>query len=501
MGTLARIVLVLLSSSLVIAGEFQTGQAARAVIGQSSFSSHDVGILATALSTAGGKLFVADSTQQIFTFDLTQIPDPKDDLDGSSSPCAVCGFSPATSVHEPVMPGIAAVSVWGRSLTVADPVNHRVLIWRDTAKIGSETTPDVVLGSASFAGGSTAGSSLASPVSVAFDGKHLFVGDGALHRVLVWDGLPSGDNQPPAVILGQGGIASALDGERVGSDMVGVPGALASDGTNLFVADTANRRILVFSPGDMALASNQLTNSATLQPGVFASGSLVSLRGNNFADENEAAPDDAHGLPRKLAGVKVLLNGSAIPLTFAGPAEVRAQLPYNLGNGSASVYVRMEHADGSVTTTNAIGVRLVTAAPGIFAFGGSEPRGGIVLHSADGNGKGTPVTDADPAKPGEIITVWATGLGAVEDDPESPVSAGEAYDGGDLSVLNPVRASIAGRPAEVLSASLPKGSLGIYEIRIHLPPDLSADRKTPLFISQAGSTSNTVTFASGNTIQ
>ncbi len=501
MGTLTRTFLVLLIPPLLHAAEFYTGQAARAVIGQSSFSSHDAGIQATALSVSDGKLFVADSAEQLLTFDLAQIPGPKADLDRSTSQCAVCGFSPIASSSQPVMPGIAAVSVWGKSLVVADPANHRVLIWRDTGKVGAEATPDVVLGPAAFAGSSLTASLLFSPISVVFDGQRLFVGDGGLHKVLVWRGLPSTDDQAPEVVLGQVNAPGA-ETENTTADAVGIPSALASDGSNLFVADTANRRILIFSPGDLPLTSTQLTNSATLLPGPLASGALVSLRGISFADESETAPDEVEGLPTKLAGVKVLVNGSAIPLSFASPSEVRAQLPYNLGTGSDSVYLRVEHADGSVTTTNAIPVRVVPAAPGLFAFGGNEPRSGIILHSArEAGGKGTPVTDADPARPGEVVTLWATGLGAVEENTETPVLAGLPYKGKDGAVLNAVRASVDGRPAEVVSATLPRDAIGVYEVRIHLPVELAAGRKTALLISQGGTTSNTVTFASQDAIQ
>ena len=500
MGPTSKLALLLLIAPLLRAAEFHTGQAARAVIGQSTFSSHDPGIQANALSVADGKLFVADTSQQVLTFDLSKMPGPMDDLDASQSACSVCGFTPIASAEQSVMPGIAAVAVWNKSLVVADPVNRRVLIWRDTAKPGAETSPDVTLGPASFAS-SGSGSSLASPVSVAFDGRHLFVGDSGLHRVLVWNGLPSADDATPAAVLGQNNATSASDTDPSAADSVGTPVALASDGTNLLVADSSNRRILVFSPGDIALSTNQLIHSATLQPGPFAAGTLVSLLGASLTDESAAPSSEDDGLPTKLAGVRVLVNGSAIPLSAASPSEVRAQLPYSVSTGAASVYLRVERTDGTVAITNPISMRVVPAAPGLFAFAGGEPRSGMVLHSSGPDGKGPPVTESDPAKPGEIVTVWATGLGSIENDLDSQLSAGTPFGGNQAAVAIPVSASIDGRAAEVVSALLPKGAIGIYEVRIHLPSDLRSARKTPLFISQAGIQSNTVTFASQGELQ
>ena len=98
------------------------------------------------------------------------------------------------------------------------------------------------------------------PVSVAYDGHRLFVGDVSQRRVLIWNALPSVDNQLADVVLGQ-------SENGTGAATVGTPTALASDGTNLFVADTENRRILVFSAGDIDLSENEILNSASCCPG------------------------------------------------------------------------------------------------------------------------------------------------------------------------------------------------------------------------------------------
>ena len=134
---------------------------------------------------------------------------------------------------------------------MADAAGHRVLIWRSTTPVPGvigAMQPDVVLGE-----------SITDPVSVAYDGQRLFVGDAAQHRVLIWNTLPHADNQPADVILGQSDSAP-------GPTSVGTPSALVSDGNNLFVADTENRRILVFSAGDFDLSENDILNSATLLP-------------------------------------------------------------------------------------------------------------------------------------------------------------------------------------------------------------------------------------------
>jgi uncharacterized protein (TIGR03437 family) len=161
---------------------------------------------------------------------------------------------------------------------------------------------------------------------------------------------------------------------------------------------------------------------------------------------------------------------------------------------AASLYVRTQHSDGQVTITNAAALRTAPATPGLFGFGGPEPRQGMILHAADGaDGAGTPVTAADPARPGEQLIVWATGLGMLDTD--APPHAGVPYNGpGDPSLLYPVSASVDGQPAQVVSARLPQGAIGIYDIRLLVPASLPAESVAHLVISQSGVPSNTVTF-------
>ena len=459
--------LVLVSSTGVYsayAAEFQSGQAARAVIGQSSFSSRDPGIAAHSLFISQGRLYAADSTDHVQTFDLGKIPGAKDELfDRPGVTCALCGFPAVAVANQSVIQGVAASATFGSTVAVADTVNHRVLIWRGVS--GSQK-PDVIL-SRPFL----------DPVSVALDGKHLFVGDAGWHRVLVWNTLPSGDDTPADEVLGQPDFASAVVNDTPGAGSLRNPSALASDGLNLFVADAADRRILVFTPGDSVLPGDAIVNSASLVSTAFAPGTLLTLQVSGLSDTSESAPASADApLPRELAGVEVLLNGLPLPLLSVSPEQVQLQMPADLGGASAgSLYVRTVHATRAVSTTSALAVKFTAAFPGIFAVGANEPRSGLLLHEA-----GAPVSPDTPAKPGEVLTVWATGLGQV--------------DGPDGQVLKPVSASVNNEPAEVVSATLPQGSVGVYEVRVILPQDLGARSTVQLVLVQNGNTSNTVAF-------
>jgi uncharacterized protein (TIGR03437 family) len=178
------------------------------------------------------------------------------------------------------------------------------------------------------------------------------------------------------------------------------------------------------------------------------------------------------------------LNGSALPLLSVSPDEIQAQLPYDLGGGTAgSLYFRSQREGGSVLFSSAAPVHFVPASPGIFAIGKLEPRNGLLLHASaepepdGGPAKGVPITDDDPAAPGEVVTVWANGLG---------------FQGNEATT--PVRAMLNGEPVEVLSARLPRGAIGVYEVVIALPARLANSREARLQLVQNSLPSNTVVF-------
>lgn len=492
-----RIAIFLLLAVSLPAAEFQNGQAARAVIGQPSFASHETGVNAVALTIANGRLYAAEAGRQVLTFDLMRIPGPSDDSgERRASGCAVCGFTPVASANQSVMPGIAGVAVFGKTVVMADTVRHRVLIWKDMTSPRSRQRSDVVLGHSSE--GVVSASTLVDPVSVAFDGQRVFVGDAALHRVLVWNELPTQDNQPADAVLGQPNFASGSVADSPDADTIRLPSALASDGTNLYVADAPEQRILVFSPGDFPLQPPAIVNSASLTAGPVAPGTLIHIKLNGPAvlpdtQENEAGQQ----VKKQAGGVEVLLNGVSLPILSVKADAIDAQIPYDIPASSAtSVYVRTER-DGGVAVSNAVALHIAATTPGLYAFAGTEPRSGLLLHagSQEIDLPSTPVTSDSPAKPGEELTLWATGLGLVDDsDAITRATAGVPFSGPAASVLSPVSAAINGQPVEVRSAVLTPGAVGVYEIHILLPDNLRPDQEAELVVSQNGYTSNTIRF-------
>jgi uncharacterized protein (TIGR03437 family) len=491
---LRRVIIFLLSNGVLFAAGFQNGQAARSVLGQSSFSSQDAGVRVTSMIVSGNNLYAADTTHHVLTFDLSRIPGSRQDFAlRHVTGCGVCGFAPASVVNQSVAAGVAGYSQWGKSVAMVDAGHHHVRFWSDS----TDGKTEIVLGQTGDVG--IGASTLINPISVAIDGKHMFVGDAALHRVLIWNSLPTRNDQPADTVLGQADFSSSILPDPPTPSSIETPTAIVSNGEDVFVADVKARRILVFSPGEKLITPESIVNSASFADGPFAPGTLISINGFGLSDQPEQIEaDQRQPLPKQLAGMEAVFDGQTLPLISVSSNKAEMQLPYGFGGRtSSSFYIRVKHGDGSVTVSAAVTLHLTAANPGLFAFGGTEPRSGILLHSSDSRVEGgVPVTKQNPVRPGEIVTILATGLGSVIDSGSSDsATAGVPGNLNEAAVAVPVKAEINGHAAEVVEAKLLPDGIGVYEIAILVPAGVSDGHEGRLQIEQNGYASNTVTLA------
>jgi uncharacterized protein (TIGR03437 family) len=111
------------------------------------------------------------------------------------------------------------------------------------------------------------------------------------------------------------------------------------------------------------------------------------------------------------------------------------------------------------------------------------------------NKEDAPVTEANPAVPGETIKVYATGLGLItSEDNTAGADTGTKYTGPLLNQPNsPVDSLAGGKTANVLFSGMKQGTIGMYELQLQLNSDLPTNPLTQLTISQDVFTSNIVT--------
>ncbi|MBS1858779.1 MAG: hypothetical protein JST11_25635 [Acidobacteria bacterium] len=135
-------------------------------------------------------------------------------------------------------------------------------------------------------------------------------------------------------------------------------------------------------------------------------------------------------------------------------------------------------------------------------YGASANSSATVIMTAIGtslccaNVEGAPVTQDNPAVPGEIVVVYATGVGlpVLSDTNKSLLQTGVAWpvDGPVTSPASAMNAIAAGKTADVFSATLVPGQVGLYKVILHLNPDLPTDPISQLTIAQDVYVSNIV---------
>jgi uncharacterized protein (TIGR03437 family) len=145
-------------------------------------------------------------------------------------------------------------------------------------------------------------------------------------------------------------------------------------------------------------------NAGSYDPGPIAAGEIVSLFGQGLGPAQGTQPriDLQSGFPAQIENVRVTFNGVPGPLFYVQDSQVNAIVPWTLaGAPSATVCVSYNSAQ-----TNCIERAVAETAPGVFTTDGR--------HAAAVNQDGTIHSAANPATSGSIVSIFATGLGAID---------------------------------------------------------------------------------------
>jgi len=276
--------LLSLCACVGLAADFVTGQAARLVIGQSTFTQQQPGTADTLLGAVGGVayangiLFVADANRtgltplnnRVLEFPTQSFPGPLDTIRPFIARCAVCVGRANVVLGQPdfvsntfhiAQDGLrlpTAVATDGSILAVADTGNNRIMIWKSIPTTVNQPA-DVELGQPDFKTVLTGSQqvvdnrSLRSPQGVWIQNGKLFVADTQNHRVLIWNSIPTQNRQPADVVLGQPNfnVANQPDLTKGTTDAHANtllnPVSVSSDGVRLYVADLGNNRVLIWN--------------------------------------------------------------------------------------------------------------------------------------------------------------------------------------------------------------------------------------------------------------
>jgi uncharacterized protein (TIGR03437 family) len=240
------------------------------------------------------------------------------------------------------------------------------------------------------------------------------------------------------------------------------------------------------------LPANPVVNGASFRPAgqpgsAIAPGSIVSIFGTNLASGAQAATTVP--LPNSLLDATVTFNGLPAPLFGVSDGQINAQVPFEAPLGLVSVQVKRGDNTSSAQT-----VIIAPVSPGIFTVNQQGTGQGAILisNSAIFAAPAGTVTGQQtrPARRGEFISIFCSGLGYVTNLPASGQAAS-----GTLSVtLATPTVSIGGITVPVAYSGL-SAYVGLYQVDVQVPSTAPAGDAVDVVLNIGGVSSNRVTIA------
>lgn len=233
-----------------------------------------------------------------------------------------------------------------------------------------------------------------------------------------------------------------------------------------------------------AYSAAGIVNAANYAPGPFAANSVVTIFGSNLSNtSNGVSANEVPGgtLPtyEGMAGASVYVANMPVPLLYVSANQVNFLIPTNLIPGTVPVRVVKQGLTGPE-----INITLVPGAPALF----SGPDGYVIAE--DWNAAYAIVTSSAPAHAGDVVIVYATGLGAAGQNATGFVPT-TAVPIDNLASLNVYVNGVPLDRTDILYAGLTPGFAGLYQINMVLPADCGPDPEIRVAIgaqeSQPGS--------------
>jgi uncharacterized protein (TIGR03437 family) len=398
-------------------------------------------------------------------------------------------------------------------LLVSDLNQNRVLFFKGASTDFQSGMPaTIVLGQPNFTSNS-AGSGpgqLSSPHHISTDLEdRLYVADTANARVSIWDTVPGSVSGTPSALSLTAGLqsprgmyVSPATGDIWVTDAAAnialryspynqlqtnglAPNAAIQDVSpraavedtwgNLFMADSANR-VVIYYPGLGATNAANFLRTNFLTPGMIAA--LFSQgNANQFGTQAASAPPFQYPLPTQLNGIQVLLNNSAVPLFYAGQAQINFLIPMTTPQSGLLDLQVVEVATGRILGDTT--VQMNTSAPGLFSLSGNGI-GTLAAVNKDGTINGP----TNPAVQGDAIQIFGTGVGFVPGAPPDgyPPTAATPSPKPPTVIVGFSNSGNVLTSDQILYSGLAPNLIGVWQLNITIPKDTITTPTNPTYV-------------------
>jgi uncharacterized protein (TIGR03437 family) len=232
-------------------------------------------------------------------------------------------------------------------------------------------------------------------------------------------------------------------------------------------------------------------NAASFLP-FISPGAIVLISGNGIAPGVQglvSAYNIVGGPQPSLAGVSITFNGVTAliyyVLTASGkPDQVVVQVPFETQPGTANVVINA--AGGGSATVSA---QVQVLAPGIFETVSGSQKYAVALRP-----DGSYISPSNPARRGEVIRVFVTGLGQV-----TPATATGSAGVPGQSVVAALIVGVNNGGVPLISAEYAPGLVGVYVVAMLVPNETQPGLAQPIGVIAYDSANNAY-FAQGSNI-
>jgi uncharacterized protein (TIGR03437 family) len=215
-----------------------------------------------------------------------------------------------------------------------------------------------------------------------------------------------------------------------------------------------------------------IVNGASFANGL-APNTIVSIFGTNLSwgTQTVTASDMSGGvMPTSLGNVEVYFEGWPAYLYYVSPLQINFLVPSSLLPGTFQFWVDRQGTRGPIVT-----VTLQSAAPAMFQY----PAGTALATHSDGS----LVCSTAPATAGEIVTLWATGLGNTNPELEDGALPAAAQWLSQLNQFDVQINSAALDSSAILYAGVAPGYAGLYQVNVRLPDPLPPNPQIQLALA------------------
>jgi uncharacterized protein (TIGR03437 family) len=212
-----------------------------------------------------------------------------------------------------------------------------------------------------------------------------------------------------------------------------------------------------------AYSVTSIVNSATYTSDALAPNCIASIFGTDLSFDTAAispANSQYRLLPDALAGVSVIVGGFKAKLYYVSPTQINFLMPSDLRPGDVHLFVARQGTAGPT-----LKITVHDVGPGLY-----ELQPGIVAATHADN---VVITGDSPARAGDIVVLYGTGLGRTDPD----VISGEInMTPAQIVRIKDLRVLVSGTAvsgASILYAGVTPGTPGLYQVNVALPQRLT----------------------------